>query len=110
MICYNVQYLSNSAMPWISPQVNSKDDIYCAMLFTLRESRRTSDSALLRIRSKKLRLHPQAPWLWNPPAFATLGYICSDPLVYKNPTRVVNWNVFLSILNLDQLLSRSILW
>jgi len=45
------------------------------MLFTRRESRRTSDSALLRVRSKELRLHPQAPWLWSPPAFATLGFI-----------------------------------
>jgi hypothetical protein len=33
------------------------------ILFTLRESRRTSDSALLRVRSKKLRLHPQTPGL-----------------------------------------------
>ena len=24
---------------------------------------------------KKLRLHPQTPWLWSPPVFATLGAI-----------------------------------
>jgi len=38
--------------------VNSKDGVYFAMLFTLWESRRTSDPALLRVRSKTLRLHP----------------------------------------------------
>jgi len=61
MICYYIQYRHDSAISWISPQVNSKDGVYFAMLFTLRESRRTSDSVLLRVRSKKLRLHPQTP-------------------------------------------------
>ena len=56
-----MQYLSDSAIAWIFPQVNSKDGVFFAMLFTLRESRKTSDPALLRDRSKKLRLHPQAP-------------------------------------------------
>ena len=46
---------------WIPPSVNSWDGIDFAILFTLRESRRTSDSALLRDRSKVLRLHPQMP-------------------------------------------------
>ena len=32
---------------WIPPLVNSKDEVDFAMLFPLRESRRTSDSALL---------------------------------------------------------------
>jgi hypothetical protein len=45
----------------ISPFVNSKDGVDVAMLFTLRESRRNSDPALLRVRSKKLRLHPKTP-------------------------------------------------
>ena len=61
--CNNSQYHSDSAIFWISLQVNSKDGIYFAILFTLRESRRTSDPVLLRVRSKKLRLHPQTPWL-----------------------------------------------
>ena len=39
--------------------MNSKDGIDFAMLFTLRERRRTSDSALSRIRSKVLRRHPR---------------------------------------------------
>ena len=63
MSCYYIQYRIDSVISWIFPQVNSKDGIYFAMLFTLRESRRTSDPALLRVRSKKLRLHPQTPWL-----------------------------------------------
>ena len=73
MTCYYIENCIDSGISWKFPQVNSKDGIDFAMLFTLRESRRTSDSALLRVRSKKLRLHPQTPWLWSPPAFATLG-------------------------------------
>jgi hypothetical protein len=42
-----MQYGSDSAITWIFPQVNSKDGVFFAMLFTLRESRRTSDPALL---------------------------------------------------------------
>jgi len=61
MSCYYIEYSIDSDIFWIFPQVNSKDGVYFAMLFTLRESRRTSDSVLLRVRSKKLRLHPQAP-------------------------------------------------
>jgi len=45
------------------------------MLFTLWESLRAPDSALLRVRSKELRLHPQTPSFWSPQAFATLGFI-----------------------------------
>ena len=69
----NYGYDSKITKFWISPLVNSKVGIDIAMLFTRRESRRTSDSALLRVRSKELRLHPQSPWFWSPPAFATLG-------------------------------------
>jgi len=50
------QYHSKMTTFWIPPLVNSKDGVDFAMLFPLRESRRTSDSALLRVRSKELRL------------------------------------------------------
>jgi hypothetical protein len=56
--CQNPYKMTNSG---ISPFVNSKDGVDFAMLFALRESRRTSDSALLRVRSKELRRHPQSP-------------------------------------------------
>ena len=39
--------------------MNSKDGIDFTILLTLREHRRTSDSALSRVRSKTLRLHPR---------------------------------------------------
>ena len=52
------QYDSKTTNSWISPLVNSKDGVDIAMLFTRRESRRTSDSALLSVRSKELRLVP----------------------------------------------------
>ena len=60
------QYHRKMTNSWIPPLVNSKDGvaqmiINAAILFPLRESRRTSDSALLRVRSKELRLHPQTP-------------------------------------------------
>ena len=63
MNCYYNEYHYASAIFWTQLLVNSKDGIYFTMLFTLRESLRTSDSALLRVRSKKLRLHPQTPGL-----------------------------------------------
>ena len=50
------QYHSKMTNSWIPPLVNSKDGVDFAMLFPLRESRGTSDSALLRVRSKELRL------------------------------------------------------
>jgi len=78
MACNYNQYLSKMTNSWILPLVNSKDGVDFAMLFTLRESRRTPDSALLRVRSKELRRHPQTPWLWSPPTFATLGYTHLD--------------------------------
>ena len=55
------RYRSQMANFWMSPWVHLKDGIDIAMLFTQRESRRTSDSALLRVRSKVLRLRPQSP-------------------------------------------------
>jgi len=61
MICYYTQYHIDSIVFWIFPQVNSKANVNFAMLITLRESRRISGSALLSVRSKKLRLHPQTP-------------------------------------------------
>jgi len=45
---------------WTPPLVNSKDGVDFAMLFPLRESRRTSDSALLRVRIS-LRSSSYAP-------------------------------------------------
>ena len=36
MSCYYIQYRSDNAMPWAFSQVNSKDGVYFAMLFTLR--------------------------------------------------------------------------
>ena len=35
MDCDNYKYLNDSTISWISPQVNSKDGVYFAMLFTL---------------------------------------------------------------------------
>jgi len=58
MIRYYTKYRCDSVVSWTSPLVNSKDNIDFAMLFTLRENLRTSDPALLRVRSKILRLHP----------------------------------------------------
>jgi hypothetical protein len=58
MVCYYIRYNSESAILWISPLVNFNDGIYFAVLFTLRESRRTSDPVLSRIRGKRLQLHP----------------------------------------------------
>jgi len=61
MICYYREYHVDNGAFWMQPLVNSKDRVYFAMLFTLRESLRNSESALLRIRSKELRLQPQTP-------------------------------------------------
>jgi len=58
MVCYHIRYHSTDNILWISPLVNSKDGVDFAMLFTLRESRRTSDPVLSRIRGKRLQLHP----------------------------------------------------
>jgi hypothetical protein len=58
MICYFDRYHGENINLWISPFVNSKDWINFAMLFTLRESRRTSDPVLSRNRGKLLQLHP----------------------------------------------------
>jgi hypothetical protein len=58
MVSYYIRYNSESTILWISPLVNSKDGVDFAMLFTLRESRRTSDPVLSRIRGKRLQLHP----------------------------------------------------
>jgi len=54
---YN-RYRSYSYSPSTSPSEYSKDVGDFALLFTLRESRRTSDSALSRDHSKQLRFHP----------------------------------------------------
>ena len=56
MVCNYFKYHIKMTNSWIPPVVNSKDGVNFALLSTLRESRRTSDSALLRVRSKELRL------------------------------------------------------
>jgi len=57
MVCYYIRYHIESTIFWISPLVDSKDGVDFAMLFTLRESRRTSDPVLSRVRGKRLQLH-----------------------------------------------------
>ena len=54
---YN-QYHSKTTIIRISPLVNSKDGTDFAMLFTLRESRRTTDPSLSMDCGRKLQLHP----------------------------------------------------
>ena len=49
LILYTIS--SDSDISWISPQMNSKDGVYFAMLFTLRESRRASESRRLGVKS-----------------------------------------------------------
>jgi hypothetical protein len=55
---YYSRYHNKSAISWILPLVLSKDGFDFAMLFTLRESRRTSDPALSRVRGKTQQLNP----------------------------------------------------
>jgi hypothetical protein len=55
MVCYNMRYHVGSRIFWISPFVNSKYGIDFAILFTLRESRRTSDPVLSRDRGSQLQ-------------------------------------------------------
>jgi hypothetical protein len=59
MGCYYIQYHNKNAIFSILPLVHSKDGVDFAMLFTLRESRRTSDPVLSRVRGKQLQLHPR---------------------------------------------------
>jgi len=63
MVRYYIQYHSEDTIFWISPIVNSKYGIDFAMLFTLRESRRTSDPVLPRDRGSRLQPSPLTPWL-----------------------------------------------
>jgi hypothetical protein len=58
MVCYYNQYHSEDTILRIPQIVNSKDGVDFTMLFTLRESRRTSDPVLSRDRGKRLQLHP----------------------------------------------------
>jgi hypothetical protein len=55
---YYSRYHNKSTIFWILPLMHSKDGVDFAMLFTLRESRRTSDPVLSRVRGKRLQLHP----------------------------------------------------
>ncbi len=47
MFCDYIEYHIDSPISWIYPHVDSKDVVYFAMLFTLRENLRASDSPLL---------------------------------------------------------------
>ncbi len=58
MVRYYSQYHSENTISWISPIVNSKDGVDFAMLFTLQESRRTSDPVLSRDQGNRLQFHP----------------------------------------------------
>ena len=58
MIRYYDPYHSEYTIFWISPIVNSKDGVDFAMLFTLRESRRTSDPVLSRDQCSRLQFQP----------------------------------------------------
>ncbi len=58
---FYLQSYDNGDFSWIALTAMSKDDFYITMLFILRESLRNSDSVLLRVRSKELRLYPQTP-------------------------------------------------
>ena len=49
MVCHDNQYFNVSSIFWNIPIVNSKDEVDFAMLFTLRESRRTSDPVLSKL-------------------------------------------------------------
>jgi hypothetical protein len=55
---YYNKFHSEDTIFWISQTVNSKDEVDFAMLFTLRESRRTSDPVLSRDQGNQLRFHP----------------------------------------------------
>ena len=58
IICYYDRYQIEYPTFWISLMVNLKVGIDFAMLFTIRESRRTSDPVLSRDRGSRLQLHP----------------------------------------------------
>ena len=60
---YPDEYHANNVDLNSQPLVDSKDRVNFAMLFTLRESRRTPDPALLRVRSRLTTPSPLAPWL-----------------------------------------------
>ena len=56
IVLYYAQYHSESTILWISPLVDLKDGVEFAMLFTLWESRRTSDPVLSRDRGSRVQL------------------------------------------------------
>ena len=59
MVRYYSRYHNRNTFSWTLPLVHSKDKVDFAMVFTLRESRRTSDPVLSRVRGKRLQLHPR---------------------------------------------------
>ena len=58
MVRYYIRYSSEGTTSWISLLVKSKDGVDFAMLFTLRESRKTPDPVLSRVRGSRLQRHP----------------------------------------------------
>jgi len=54
----DIKYPGNSITGWISLEVDSKEMVDFAKLFTLRESRRAPDRALSRVRGNTLQFHP----------------------------------------------------
>ena len=63
MVRNYIQYQNKITIFRISPPVDSKDGVYFAILFTLRESRRTSDPVLSRDCGKTTTASPLTPWL-----------------------------------------------
>ena len=75
-----IQYRCDSAIFWIFHQVNSKDGIYFAMLFTLagkpenfRSLPATPQAWLLRVRSKKTTTSPSDALTLKPSGFCNTG-------------------------------------
>ncbi len=86
MSCYYMQYFSDSDIFRIFPMVNFKDGVYFAMLFTLRESRRTSDPVLLRVRSKKTTTSPSDALTLKPSGFCNSWRADSEKGKYNETT------------------------
>ena len=85
MIRYYTQYHSKIIILWISHFVNSKDGIDFAILFTLRESRRTSDPVLFPPRRDSFTLDAccseaeiPSPGALKPSSFCNVGVYVID--------------------------------
>ena len=76
MVRYYTQYRSNIAILRIAYFVNSRDGVDFALLFTLRESRRTSDPVLSGIAVAYYSFTRDALAL-KPSGFCNVGVDCS---------------------------------